>query len=180
MTTATPKAKLNSAMQAVAAKAKAARIAATDVINVAYDGIQAAEWEEERRESAMSALLRMIRSTFARDHKKLDGKRALITQHAKQLPSDIVKACNALDRDADMKAEESVIAKEEKAREIARKEAKKAEQERIRQAAQGNDDADAPPPSRKAVKDAKKAIAEAAKRGTLTLKDAQAAIARAA
>lgn len=92
--------KLNAHMIAVQARGEANRSAGADVVCAAYDGIQDADWDEERKLAALEALVAIVKRAFARDAKH-DYKRRMIEEHAKRLPSDIVKAIRAADKKAD-------------------------------------------------------------------------------
>lgn len=130
--------KLNPHTAKVAAAAAEARLGAVDVIGVAYEGLaDQDDWDDDRKARGFNALIRMIRATFTRDHKRLGGKRRLLVDHTSDLPDQVVEAVTDADKAYD-KASEARKAKKA----TATRKAKRPTPAQVAQAAQGNADPD--------------------------------------
>ncbi len=161
--------KLTARQQAMADGARAKRAASADVVRAAYEGIKSADWEEAREEAALDALVSIVRAAFKRDPKH-DRKRLLIEEHAKALPSYVVKAVRAADAARDKLAAERHAAKP----------AKPTSKEKALAAQPDQDDADADgEPDAEAVVAVVKGVKEAERKGIVPKGTAKATVKKA-
>ena len=165
MTKAQPRT-LTAYQQAMQAKGEASRAAGADVICVAYDGIQEADWEDERKLAALEALVGIVKRAYPRT-KAHDYKRRILGEHAKRLPADLVKAILASDAKTD----------KERAERHAAPKAKPTSKEKAMAAQPTADDADASDaPDAEAVIAVVKDVRKAEKQGVIPKGTAKATV----